>query len=185
MIFQGTTTVDIGSQLQQVAGGGVTVQTNLGTIIGSFIGLAFVVGGLLTLMYMILGAINWITAGGDTGKIDKARSKIIQGIVGLAVLVSVYAVFMVVQYFFGLDVLGSGGGAGGGGGTGGGGGNTGVCTPGQTASDGGAGGYCTSGAATVRCFGPGQGVSGYPYNHWEPCSCQSGSEKPGIDFSSC
>lgn len=183
MIFAGTSTVDIAGQLEQVAGGGATVQMNLGTIISSFIGLALVVGGLLTLMYMILGGINWITAGGDTGKVEKARQRILQGIIGLAVLASVYAVFLVVQYFFGINVLG-GGGIGGGGGAGG--GSVGVCTPGQTASDGGAGGYCTNGgAAQVRCFGPGQGVSKYQYNHWEPCSCSSGSERAGVDFSSC
>ncbi|MCD8526746.1 hypothetical protein LRY65_00850 [Candidatus Woesebacteria bacterium] len=110
-------------------------------------------------------------------------------------MVSVFAIFSIVQYFFGINVLGDnsggntlGGGSGAAGAAGaasqGGGGVR--CEIGRTYSDGGAGGYCTTGAATVQCFGPGQGVSQLPYTHYEPCSCETaGAEKPGYDFSSC
>ena len=183
-----TTEINIGGQLQALGSATVPVQTDLGVLVASFIGVALLIGALATFGYMVLGGVQWITAGGDTGKIEKARAKIIQSIVGLAVLASSFALFSVVQYFFGIDILSNGGGGGGaaarsgsaasGGGV--------RCEIGRTYSDGGAGGYCTSGAAVVQCFGPGGGVSQFPYTHYEPCSCEvPGAEKSGFDFSSC
>lgn len=184
----GTAVVDIRTSLNAIAAtSGSPVQYDLGIIIGSFINMAILVGALLALIFMVIASIQWITAGGDTGKIQKARDKFVQSIIGLAVVASTYAIFLVVQYFFGINVAAvpSGAGAGGSGG-GGGTGVSQVCQVGQRGSDGGAGGYCSGGgAATMQCFGPGQGVSQLPYNHWEPCSCQTGTENSRFDFSSC
>lgn len=105
-LFQ-TTTVDIEAGLAQV-GGSAVVQSDLGTIIASYAGVAILIGAIATFGYLILGAIHWITAGGDTGKIDKARNQIVQSIIGLAVLASSFAIFSVVQYFFGINILNSG-----------------------------------------------------------------------------
>lgn len=185
-MLQGTAQVNIGEKLEELGGAGVPVQTNLGKLIGSFLGVAILVGAIAAFGYMILGGIQWITAGGDTGKIEKARQKIMQSIIGLAVLASMFAIFTVVQYFFGIDILSTTGG-GGSRSSGGSGSSGGVrCEIGKKYNDGGAGGYCTSGAAVVQCFGPGGGVSGFGYTHYEPCSCEvPGAEKPGVDFSSC
>lgn len=46
------------------------------------------VGALLVLVYFLWAAIEWITAGGDSGKVGKARDKITQSILGLIILVS-------------------------------------------------------------------------------------------------
>jgi hypothetical protein len=46
-----------------------------------------VVGGLVVLLYFIQAAIEWITAGGDSGKITKARDRMIQSTIGLFILV--------------------------------------------------------------------------------------------------
>ncbi len=187
-----TSEINIGQELQGLNSTGVPIQTNLGTLIGSFLGVMILVGAIGAFLYMVMGGVQWITAGGDTGKIDKARQKIVQSIVGLGVLASTFAIFLVVQYFFGINILATGGGTGGGGGTprsgSAGSGSTGGvrCEIGRTYSDGGAGGYCTTGSAVVKCFGPGGGASGFGYTHYEPCSCETaGAEKPGVDFSSC
>ncbi len=52
-----------------------------------FWNVAIVVGGLIVLVFFIQAAIEWITAGGDSGKIQKARERIIQSFIGLAILV--------------------------------------------------------------------------------------------------
>ena len=160
-----TSVVDIRSQLDALAAtSGSPVQYDLGVIIGSFINMAILVGAILALVFMVIASIQWITAGGDTGKVQKARDKFVQSIIGLAVVASTYAIFLVVQYFFGIHVAalpGSGSGVGGPGTGGGSGVVAQVCQVGQTGSDGGAGGYCTNGgAANMKCFGPGQGPSG-------------------------
>ena len=98
-------TVDIRSNLANTPGA-QNIQTDLGVIIGSFVGLAVLLAGIATLAYMVLGATKWVTAGGDKGKIEKAQSMITQSIIGLAVTASVYALFGIVQYFFGINILG-------------------------------------------------------------------------------
>lgn len=172
------------------------MQTNLGVLIASFIGAAILVGAIATLIYMIIGAVQWITAGGDKGKIDKARDKITQSIVGLGVLAGAFALFAVIQYFFGISIVSLGGGGGFLGGSGGSAGGTtrstgaasaGVnCEIGQVYTDGGAGGYCTGGGvARVKCTAAGSGSSALPYTHYEPCGCVSGQPNPQYRFTSC
>jgi hypothetical protein len=188
-----TAVVDIRTSLDSIASAsGSPIQYDLGVIIGSFINTAILVGAILALVFMVIASIQWITAGGDTGKIQKARDKFVQSIIGFAVVASTYAIFLVVQYFFGINVAAVlRGGAGTGGSSAGGGGASQVCKVGQTGSDGGAGNYCTNGgAALMKCFGPGQGPSGSTsfgssFNHWEPCSCQTGTLRPGISVASC
>lgn len=182
--------VDIRGNLPE--GGSAAVQTNLGALIASFIGALILVGGIATLVYMMIGAVQWITAGGDKGKIDKARDKITQSVVGLGVLAGTFALFAVIQYFFGISVVSLGGGGGSFFGSGtvtsqpSSGGASGVnCTVGQVYNDGGAGGYCNGGVARVKCTAAGSGPSALPYTHYEPCDCVSGSRNPQYRFTSC
>lgn len=77
----------------------------LGRYIGILIPTAVIVGGMAVLLYLILGAISWITAGGDKGKIEKARERMIQSVIGLVVLTSVVAMANFLGPIFGLDLL--------------------------------------------------------------------------------
>lgn len=90
-------------------GNAVDSGTRGATILGFYIALiiqtAMVLGGMALLLYMFLGAIQWITAGGDTGKIEKARTRIIQSVTGMAVLFSIIAVATFIGPIFGLDLL--------------------------------------------------------------------------------
>ncbi len=92
--------------LETVSGDSATFgATVLGQYIGILIQTSAVLGGLATLLYMFMGALQWITAGGDTGKIDKARGRMLQGLVGLGVLVSVVGIASFIGPVFGLDLL--------------------------------------------------------------------------------
>lgn len=46
-----------------------------------------VVGGIIVLFFFIQAAIEWITAGGDSAKIVKARERMLQSTIGLFILV--------------------------------------------------------------------------------------------------
>ncbi len=102
-------------------------------LIGSIMSFVMVIAAVLAFLYMLWGALDWITAGGESGKIEKARQKITQSIVGMVVLSATTAIFMMLQQFLGICVLpfgsctGGGGGGGGGGVGGGGGGGGGAC----------------------------------------------------------
>ncbi|MDA1080000.1 MAG: hypothetical protein O2840_04920 [bacterium] len=79
--------------------------TSLELLISHAFGVLTVFGGLFFVVTFLIAGINWITAGGDTGKIEKARISMIQGVIGLVVLVAAYAVIGVVGSIVGLDLL--------------------------------------------------------------------------------
>lgn len=64
-----------------------------------------IVGGLAFLLYFLWGGLQWILAGGDKGKIDEARGKITQGLIGLAILAASYVIIKFLQSALGLDLL--------------------------------------------------------------------------------
>lgn len=63
------------------------------------------VGGLAFLLYFLLGGLNWITAGGDKGKIEEARGKITQGLIGLALLAASYVIIKFIETAIGMNLL--------------------------------------------------------------------------------
>jgi len=75
----------------------VTIATLWQTII--------LVGGLAFLLYFLLGGVTWITAGGDKGKIEEAKGKITQGLVGLAVLAASYVIIKFIETAIGMNIL--------------------------------------------------------------------------------
>lgn len=66
---------------------------------------AVTLGGLALLVMLILGGFEWITAGGDKGKIEGARNKISQSIIGLLILLGTVAISAFVGSAFGIDLL--------------------------------------------------------------------------------
>lgn len=64
-----------------------------------------VVGGLAFLMYFLYGGLQWIMAGGDKGKLEEAKGKITQGLVGLAILAASFVIIKFLQSALGLDLL--------------------------------------------------------------------------------
>lgn len=78
------------------------IPTDAGTTGSRIVTLVIVVGAVLVLGYLIWGGIDIITAGGDSGKIEKARNKIMFAVIGLIVLASAWAIFtLVLEITFG------------------------------------------------------------------------------------
>jgi hypothetical protein len=78
--------------------------TIVGILISNIAGLLFLFAFLLTFLYLIMGGIAWITAGGDKGQLETARNKITNALMGLVVVAAAYAVFTLVGQFFGLNI---------------------------------------------------------------------------------
>lgn len=57
----------------------------------------FVVAGIMALLYLLLGALSWITSGGDKGNVEKARDKIQAAIVGILMIVIVLAIIWTLE----------------------------------------------------------------------------------------
>lgn len=64
-----------------------------------------VVGALAVLFNLVNGAIEWVTAGGDAGKVKHAREKMTQAIVGMILLSGSFAIVAFIGQIFGLNIL--------------------------------------------------------------------------------
>lgn len=64
-----------------------------------------VVGALAVLFNLVNGAIEWVTAGGDAGKVKHAREKMTQAIVGMILLAGSFAIVAFIGQIFGLNIL--------------------------------------------------------------------------------
>jgi len=93
--------------------------------LSTMLGFITVIGGLMFLVYVVLAGLNWITAGGDKGKLEAARSQITSAIVGLIIVIVSQTIVGIAGGVLGLDILNparmiqniwSTGGSGGGGG---------------------------------------------------------------------
>jgi len=69
------------------------------------IGLGFVVGIIIFFFMFVLGAIQWISSGGDKAALEGARGKISNALVGLIVLFLVFAIVTLIEQFFGTNIL--------------------------------------------------------------------------------
>ncbi len=69
------------------------------------IGFITLIGAVFFVIYLILAGFEWLQAGGDTGKVEKAKGRMINGAVGLLVMILATAIAGVIGGVFGLDIL--------------------------------------------------------------------------------
>jgi hypothetical protein len=79
--------------------------SNLELFISNIIGFITAIGGVFFVLYFVIGAFEWISSGGDKGKVEKARNRMINGAIGLVILVASYAIIGLLGSFIGLDLL--------------------------------------------------------------------------------
>lgn len=73
--------------------------------LSNLIGIITLVGGLFFIVYFFMGAFNWVTGGEDSGKVEKARQKMMHGVLGLVVLVMSYSLIGIVGTIVGIDLI--------------------------------------------------------------------------------
>jgi len=60
--------------------------------ITNVIGVLLSLLGILAVLLILWGGFLWMTAAGDTDKVDKAKKLIISGVVGIVIIFSAYAI---------------------------------------------------------------------------------------------
>lgn len=81
------TKLAIGQEVKEVQGGD-TLFTDVQAIINGVIGVL----GLVCVVVMIIGGVNYMTSSGDSGKVKKAKDTILYGLIGLVVCVLAFAI---------------------------------------------------------------------------------------------
>ncbi len=84
-----------------ITGGEAPLQLLLANIIILVLG----VGGALSFLLLLWGAIEYITAGGDKEATQKATKRISSAIIGVVILLTSFAIIYVVGKIFGINLL--------------------------------------------------------------------------------
>lgn len=79
--------------------------TDLGVLINSLLSTIMVFCALLVFFFLVSGAFDWILSGGDKGKTEKARGKIIAAVVGIIIVGASFAILTLVVRFLGFESL--------------------------------------------------------------------------------
>ncbi len=79
--------------------------TALALLIANLWRAVIVLGGLALLLYLVWGGLEWVMAGGDKTKVENARARITQGIMGMAVLSATVAIAIFLSEVLQLDLL--------------------------------------------------------------------------------
>lgn len=69
------------------------------------ISLLFVGGVVIFFFVLLIGAIQWISSGGDKQALEGARGKISNALIGLVILFSTFAVIKLIEAFFHISIL--------------------------------------------------------------------------------
>jgi len=80
-------------------------QTLVGKFISTMITTITIAGSLAFVIYFFIGAIKWIAAGGDKGKVTESKDQMTQGAIGLIAMVASYFIIGIVGAVLGLDIL--------------------------------------------------------------------------------
>jgi len=65
----------------------------------------YILGGLALTIYLLMGALTYLTSGGDKAQIEKAQKTLSNAILGLAILAISYPVIVIIEKVLGINIL--------------------------------------------------------------------------------
>ncbi len=77
----------------------------LGKILSNVIGFMTIGAGIWFMFQFIIGAYNWMTAGGDQQRIQAAQRKVSNAFLGLVIAVAAYALIWLIGQLLGFQIL--------------------------------------------------------------------------------
>lgn len=82
------TKLAVGSEVKPVGDGSDDLTTSVTGILNAVIAIL----GLVCVVVIIIGGINYMTSAGDSGKVKKAKDTILYGLIGLIICVLAFAI---------------------------------------------------------------------------------------------
>ena len=94
------------AQTIQVQTRGLPGYTDISTFINAALRFAFVIALLGVLVMLVWGGVSWIISGGEKEAIGEARKRIVNALIGLAILAVAFAIAQLAGQFVGVNLLG-------------------------------------------------------------------------------
>lgn len=76
--------------------------------VSDIIGIITILASLFFIVYSFLAAYEWVTAGSDSGKIEKAKNRFVWGTLGLVLIIASYSIIGLIGSIIGLSILNPG-----------------------------------------------------------------------------
>ena len=90
-----------GTNFEPIAG----INYDAPALVTTALNLALVFGTLVSFFFLIWGAVQWISSGGDKEGLEKAKKKVTGALVGLVILFSVFAIGSIAQTVFDVNIF--------------------------------------------------------------------------------
>ena len=78
---------------------------DIGDILSAALQISLVIAGLIVLLMVIMGGIQYMTSGGDKEEAQAAQKRITAALVGLVIVVSAYALAVIIEKVFGVSIV--------------------------------------------------------------------------------
>ena len=79
--------------------------TSLEQMFSNTIAVLTIIGGLMFIVYFVLGGLTWITAGGKPDKVEKAQKMMTNAAIGLIVVIAAFAIIYIIGDVLGIRIL--------------------------------------------------------------------------------
>lgn len=86
--------VDIQGQVTKVEGGNVSLESTVKNVLS----VVFSIVGIIAVIMIIIGGVNYMTSQGDTQKVQKAKNTIMYGIIGMVIALLSFAIVQFVMH---------------------------------------------------------------------------------------
>lgn len=67
--------------------------------------LTLIIAAIIFIFVILVGGISWMLAGSDKNQIESARGRVVNGIIGFLIVLSVFAIATLIEVLFGIDIL--------------------------------------------------------------------------------
>jgi len=88
--------------LKKFIGTDPTGATGVSKLLSNLVALIYAIAAIVLIFMILWGAFDWMTSEGDKEKIEKARSKIINAIIGILLFAVAFAVIQLIGQFTGF-----------------------------------------------------------------------------------
>lgn len=78
---------------------------NIVKVIQNAVRFILLIAFVLAFIFLLIGGIRWITAGGDEKAVSGARGMITAALIGLVIVLVSYALIILVETFFGVKII--------------------------------------------------------------------------------
>lgn len=76
-----------------------------GDYVIAFVNIALGLAGIVSFLLLLSGGVQWVSAGSDKDALDRARRRMLNALIGLVIVFSLYTLMFIINTLFGVDLL--------------------------------------------------------------------------------